>query len=456
MASERTHRHLSVHDWVMLFETLDDERSLLTTCETARALWAERMAGLERWVEHIESCPDCREIARGLDLYADGRLDCTECRDALQVVFDLVDVAEHYEPVTVLELHRADRFLDELAKLPLSEQVTRVRAEPTYQQWGFAQKLLLDAKAAWHSAPEVAHDRALLAIAVAEKLDPVSYNEAWIFDLQAKAHAYLGNAHRILGDFYEAEKEFVLAEACLRHGVGSGLVEARVFSLKASLLNDGRKFREALALLEHVERFYRYHGAIHEAARVTLKRGHVLWSLGQAAEAAEECARSAKELDPREDPLLPLLAQKNTVEYLLSAGEVKRARSLFQQLPTLPEPLSELRRSWVEANLLRAEGRHGEARMAYERVRTGFAAAGIFYDAALASLDLAITAFEGGHHRGEVRLMAEEATVQLTLAGAKAEAFTALRLLLQAVREESLSVAVIERIRRRVAALQPS
>jgi len=440
----------------MLFENLDDERTLLTACEAARSLWAARSGGIEQWIDHVHTCSTCHEIARVQGLFTDGCLDCPTCRDALQVVFDLVDAAEHYEPVTVLELHRADRFLEELLPLTLSEQVTRVRAEPTYQQWGFAQKLLQDAKAAWHRDPEIAHDRALLAVAVAEKLDPESYGRPWILDLQAKAHASLGNAHRILGDFGEAEKEFVIAEACLRHGVGSGLAEARVFSLKASLLNDTRRFREALALLEHVERFYRDHGETHEAARVALKRGHVLYCNGQAIEAAEECARAAKALDPSHDPLLPLLAQKNAVEYLLSAGDLEGARSLFEQLPPLPDAHAELRRNWVEANLLRAEGRHGEARVAYERVRTGFADAGIFYDAALVSLDLAITAFESGSNRAEVKLLAEEAAVHLTLAGAKEEAFTALRLVLQAVREDALTAAVLDRVRRRVAALQPS
>ncbi len=451
--TDTAHTHRSVSDWIRLFEDADDRDTVLTSCPRAREAWRE---GTGAWLAHIADCTTCREIARVQETFADALLDCPECRSNLELVYDLLAETEHYEPSTVWELERAEQFLAEIAPLTLEEQMKRALAEPFYQQWGFVQRLLLDARAHWHRDPEHALDRSLLAVVAAQELDPESYGERWIADLEAKAHAYVANAHRILGRFGQAEAEFDLAEECLRRGVGSGQAEARVLALKASLLNDQRRHREALALLDHLERFYLKRGESHEVGRLALQRSHVLHFLGQCVRAAEESASAAANLDPRRDPLLPLLAKKNAVEHLLSAGQTERARALFDELPQIPDEFADLRRCWVEANLLRAEGHHSDARRMYERVRSRFTDHSFFYDVALLSLDLALTAHQEGAPTSEVQRMAEEATVQLTLANAKPEAFTALRILLQAAQEDALSVAVLRKIRRRVAALQPS
>lgn len=451
--TDAAHTHRSVSGWIRLFEDADDRDTVLTSCPRAREAWRE---GTGAWLAHIVDCATCREIARVQETFADALLDCSECRSNLELVYGLLAETEHYEPSTVWELERAEQFLAEIAPLTLEEQMKRALAEPFYQQWGFVQRLLLDARAHWHRDPEHALDRSLLAVVAAQELDPESYGERWIADLEAKAHAYVANAHRILGGFGQAEAEFDLAEECLRRGVRSGKAEARVLALKASLLNDRRRHREALALLDHVERFYANRGERNEVGRLALQRGHILYSMAEPARAAEECSRAAEILDEEAEPNLPLAARSNAIEYLLSAGEIDRARLLFDELPRLPEPLADLRRSWVGADLLRAEGRYAESREIYEDVRSGFVDARIFYDAALVSLDLALTAHQEGAPTDEVQRRAEEATVQLTLANAKPEAFAALRILLQAAQEDALSVAVLRKVRRRVAALQPS
>jgi len=448
------HEHLSPRDWVLVFENADDDaRSLLRSCADARALWTEGMAP---WLEHVAGCAACRAVAEAENLLAVDSLDCPECRSNLELVHQIVEEAEHFEPVVALELQRAERLLEELAPRPFAAAVREIRTEGVYQQWGLGQRLLAASRAAWRSDPELALHRALLAVVVAQELDPDSYTEAWIADLEAKAHAYVANAHRILGRFAEAEAEFELAEACLRRGVRSGQAEARVHSLKVSLLNDQSRHGEALALLAQIERFYQGHDERHEVGRLVLHRAHVLYSAGEPARAAEECLRATTKLAPSLDRDLLLVAQKNAVGYLVSAGELDRARALFDELPPMPEPLEELRRLWAEADLLRAEGRHAESCAVYERVRAGFAAAGLHYDAALAALDLARTAYAQGGPVGEVRALAEQAAVQLTLAGAKAEAFAAHRLVLQAIRDDVLSHALLVRVRQHLETLRPS
>jgi tetratricopeptide (TPR) repeat protein len=361
---------------------------------------------------------------------------------------------EHFEPRVALELPRAEALLHELAPLPLDEQLTLARTMPVYHRWGFCQRLLFDARRSWQDDPQRALDRATVAVEVARRLDPVFYHERWVADLQAKAHAYLANAHRILGEFDAAENHFLRAEERLRHGVGMA-AEGRVLSLKVSLLNDQYRYNEALALLDRVERHYERASQTDEVGRLAIKRGLVLQALDRPREAADEYARAHSLIDSELDPQASLAARQNAVYSLIQAGEVKRSRALFDALPEARESNIRLRRLWVEGDLLRAECRYDEACAAYESSRSGWAERGFHYDAALVTMDMALAAFAAGDD-GLVCTCAEQSSVLLTRAAARHEAFAALRLLLMAIERRTVNRAVLEATRRKLAGLKPS
>lgn len=447
------HEHWVVGDWLRAFEAAGEASS--TTLSTCSRACEASAAGLPDWMRHVTGCATCKEIAAAQEIAAPEILDCPECRGALDVIFDLVAEAEHFEPAVVWELQRAEELWAELAGLPVEDQVAHVRAGRRFHEWGFAQKLLRDSRRAWREEPHLAGDRALLAVAVAERLEPAVYHPQWTADLQAKAHAYLANVYRILAAFPEAERRFGLAEDRLREGVGAGRAETAVLSLKASLLIDQHRYREALAVLESIENLCPPQSSPETTGSIALQKAAVFHALGRPMDAAEECARAYAELGPDPDRFLALLARQNAVEYLIAAGAVARARALFDALPESLDRIPRLRRSWIEGNLLRAEGRSGEAREAYERTRTAYAEDDLHYDAALVSLDLALAAYEEGN-LAEVQHMAREASVLLTMAGAKKEAFAALQLLLLALRRQEVTRAILRTVRERVAALQPS
>lgn len=446
------HEHWSVPRWIRALGESEPRERLLRGCPQARELWSEDLGA---WMAHAPRCPECREVVSAQELVPDEVLDCPECMGSLEMVHAMVDELEHFDPLVALELPRADEMLAEIEDLTMEEQITRVLEDLPLRQWGFCQRLLAEARKAWRDDPRRAHDRALLAVLVADRLNPEDYHPQWIADLQSKAHASLANALRILARFGRAEEEFARAEERLAAGLGTGLAEARVLGLKASLLNDQYRHREALALLNEVERLYGGLKERHEIGRVCLQRSVVLEGLGRPERAAEECARAAAELDPEREPDLPVLARQNGVHYLVQAGEIERARGLFDELPHAGDRSIQIHRTWIEADLLRAEGRPGRARPLYEETRTAFADRGLHYDAALVSLDLALTAYDQGFV-GEVRLLAEQASVLLTRAAAKHEAFAALRLLLQAIEAETLTVATLNGVRRRLAGLKPA
>ena len=457
------HEHWNVTQWIRALGDPEEREEAFAGCPRARELWSEDLGA---WMAHALECPRCRRVVAAQELVPDEVLSCPECLASLDLVHAMVDELEHFDPLVALELPRAETMLEEIEGETLEEQITRVLEDLPLRQWGFCQRLLAVARRAWRNDPQLAHDRALLAVMVAERLNPEDYHPRWIADLQAKAHAYLANALRILGRFGDAEEELQVAEVRLAQGVGSGLTEARVLSLRASLLNDQYRFREALALLHQVECLYRRLRDRTEVARTRLQRAVVLEALDRPEEAADECDRAVEGLASRGgsgeapgrgrgDERLLALARQNAVYFRLRAGEVGRARALFDALPAAEDRTSRLCRVWIEGDLLRHEKRPAEARVRYEQTRQAFAGAGLHYDAALVSLDLALAAYEEGL-MGEVRRMAEEASVLLTRASAKHEAFAALRLLLLALEREALTVALLGTVRRRLGGLKPS
>ncbi|HSL83639.1 MAG TPA: hypothetical protein VLF66_12765, partial [Thermoanaerobaculia bacterium] len=339
--------------------------------------------------------------------------------------------------------------------LEVPEQLVRVREDLRYRRWGLAQRLLGEAREAWSDDPELANDRATVAVAVAGLLDPAAYHPRWVADLRAKAHAYLANTHRILDDFAEAEREFLRAEHHLRRGAGSGRCQAQVFSLKASLLVDQQRFVEAGSLLERVEAYYRRAGEDRELARTRLQQAMVASGQGDFRGAADQCIDASSSLNPRQDRRLFVLARQNAVNLLTLAGDAEPARELFDALPPAPDRHLALRRQWVEGNLLRAEGELFPAMDAYEEARRAYREVGQHYLSALVALEQALTAFELGD-AAEMAAMVDEASILLVKGAAKQEALAVVRVLMAAIERGLVDRALLVAVAERVAAFKPS
>lgn len=444
------HQHWTFEDWLDVFGDPEIDRPTVHVCDEARAIWPD----LGPWVAHAVACPRCRAAAAEMQLVPDAVLDCPQCLESADFLWTMVQDLDHFDPLVARELPEAEEFLSELAPLPLDDQTARVRSEPRYHRWGLCHRLLVAAKGAWHNDPQLAHDRAALAVVVSELLDPDYYHSQWLADLQAKAHAYLANTHRIRAAFPEAERHFLIAEKRLRRGVGVR-AEALVLSLKASLLIDQYRYTEALALIDRVERHYQANSAWHELGRLCMKRVCLLEALDRPTEAAEESLRATGLLDPRIEPHLLVVARQNVIACLIKAGATARARQLFEELPSATEPSITIRRIWIEADILRSEGRYEEAIEAYDRTREAWSQMKLHYSAALVTMDMALAAYAAGDLR-RVATYAEEASVLLVRAAAKHEAFAVLNLLFRAIEGETLSQAVLQTLRQHLAKLQPS
>ncbi len=445
------HECLSIQDWIKAWGDPEHEGRQLASCpRCSEARWS-----LEEWLAAVESCPECKAALDATPVEPDEVLECPRCMEAFEKLHRILEELEHFDPVVASEALRAEELLSKLVRLPVAQQLARVTDDIAYQQLGLCQRLLYEAREQWSNKPELAHERATVAVVIADRLEGASYHPLWVNDLRAKAHAYLANTYRIVGDFSQAELEFLLAERSLRRGVDSGHCRARVFSLKVSLLIDQARCEEAEALLDRIEVFYEVTDQRSEVARTQLQRAMVLASRDAYEEAAEECAKASSNLAPRRHPRLSLLARQNAVHYLVHADQVERARALFDRLPPAEERMVALRRKWLEADLLRAEGRLMLAQEVYQAVRQGYAEEGLFYAMALVALDEAQTAFELGDIE-EMTAMAEEASILLVKAAAKHEVLAVIRVVLTAIERQTITQATLAAARRQIAALRPS
>jgi len=446
------HRHLTPQQWALAFGDPNDVSGLeLVACPRC----SPYRGNLEAWLGAIDQCPDCAAALETYDPLPVEVLECDECMAAYEVFDGWLEAVEHFEPHVAPEWVTALDLLEELARLPLGEQIVQVRSQPVYQQWGLCQRLLAESFEARLTDPRRCHDRAALAAAVADRLDEEEYQARWVAELRAKAHAYYGNALRLLGSYGEAEREFALAETWLGRGLGRGRGEARVLSLKASLLLDQYRNLEAEALLERVERHYRVNRQRVEAAKALLKLAMVSRARELPQEAAERAERALDVLDLEDEPVLQVVARHNLVNYLLDSGDLRQARLVFDELPETADRLLRLRRTWLEGDLLRAEGDLDGAARRYDETRVGYLAEGLHYSVALASLSLAMVAAEQERHDA-VRELARDAVVLLTRAGAPQEAFAAIRLLVDTLERQAVTVAFIDQIARQLVRLQPS
>ncbi len=440
----------TVRDWIKVWGDPELEPHRLSVCP---ACWPLR-GDVTAWSRAVAGCESCRQALES-PLLSDEILSCPTCMESYARLHEIVERLEHFDPAVAPELLAAEELAAKLEPLPLTGRVARVTDDLRYQQWGLAQHLLAASRAHWCSNPELAHEHAVAAVAVADLVDPTTYHPRWVADLRAKAHAYLANTLRILGDFRDAEREFLVAEAYVARGAGRGRARATVFSLKASLLLDQQRFVEAGLLLEFVMAHHAAAGEDDAVARACLKLAIIDAGQERFSAAAALCARAESHLDPERDRRLRTLARQNAAEFTVAAGDVARARELFDALPPAVDRSMELRRAWIEGNLYRAEGAFGAARIAYETARAGMVEDGRHYLAALVSLEEAALALDEGNSF-EALAMAQEASILLVRGAARQEALAALRVLLTAIERGAADQALILTLARKIAALQPS
>ncbi|HEX4960117.1 MAG TPA: hypothetical protein VF173_04715 [Thermoanaerobaculia bacterium] len=189
----------------------------------------------------------------------------------------LLAVLERLRSALDQERAEAPALCAELMALPAEAALEQIRRQARFQTWGLCELLL--AKSAEPPDPEGtgrAGRLAALALAGAERLDLTRHAPAVVEDLKARAWATLGEARRAAADLPGAEEALRAAAACLSHGTGDLLVEARLLEFEAGVRRGQGRQGEAAALLKLAAARYRQTGELERMKRVLAEREDIL------------------------------------------------------------------------------------------------------------------------------------------------------------------------------------
>jgi tetratricopeptide (TPR) repeat protein/predicted HTH domain antitoxin len=186
--------------------------------------------------------------------------------------------------------------------------------------------------------PEGMVQTARLAVAIADRLDPVRYGSASLADLRARAWAELGNALRVRDDLRGADRALTQATQLLRRGSGQPSLTARVEELTAALRAHQRRFREAFQHLKKAQDLYEREKDRTAVGRILIIRGLYSGYDGDTQGAMQYLKQALQYLHPHRDSKLRFLAIHNLILFMAERGEYREARvALFTAMPLYHE-----------------------------------------------------------------------------------------------------------------------
>ncbi len=356
-------------------------------------------------------------------------------------------LAENARRLRTAQVRReAGEHWEALSRLSPMRRRAVVEAEPKYWTWAVAERLCAEgAKAAAHRADR-ASELAKLALRVAE-LAPGS--EPWRSRLQGYAWAFVANARRVEGDLPGAEEAFARSGRLWEAGVSAdpGVLDgSRPLDLKASLRRQQGLYDEALDLLDQALLLC---PAGEAQARILIKKAATLTRRGDAERAIQALRQAEALLPESRDLRTSWLVRFNLVLGLWQLGRFTEAEVLLPGVRELALGLSNeldlMRSLWLEGRVAAGLKRLEEALPALEQVRRYFTTKGIAYDAALASLEVAVVYLEESRTE-EVKALAREMAPIFTAQGVHQEALAALRLFCDAANRGEATAELTRRV----------
>src|SRR3954451_15214346 len=300
-------------------------------------------------------------------------------------------------------------------------------------------------RAAPHDARE-ALELAELALSIVQGLPA---EEGLRSRAQGYCWAHVGNARRVGNDFAGADEAFVRAWDLWRAGSEAGtelFPEWRLLSLEASLRRAERRLPEALELLDLA--LVACGDEAMAVARILIQKEHVLEVMGDTEGALAVLAQIAPLIEAAGDSDLLLRLRFNMADDLLQLGRYTEAAALLPRVRELAveqaNELDLLRVVWLQAKIDAGQERTAVAQAGLEQVRRKFADLGMPYDAALASLYLAVLGLRTGQ-TAKVRELAVEMEAIFRAKKIHREALVALALFWEAAKRETATVELARR-----------
>ena len=408
---------------------------------------------LRRLLLHVLDCKDCREKLHGA--LSSGRKRTTAkvlLFGALadgQEVYPQLDGAIHRAlSAGKLEDERGRELVRELLKHPRRRRWVLVANCERYRRWSLAAQLLNESREASFADAHEGEHLARLALALAERLDPDVYGQRLIRDLEARAHATLGNALRLAGDLSRADDCFHAGRACLE-GSFDPLEEGSFLTLLASLRRDQRRFDEALAYLERAIGIFEEVRANDLLVRALTTQASLHLDQGAAEEALPPLLKALPLVEEAAEPRTAMAIQQNLAMCYAELGRYHEAQRIWsanrRYYDRFGDRWTQLKAQWLEGIIAAASGRAEHAEGCFTRVRDRYLEEGLAYDAAMVSLDLAMLYAEQGR-AAELESLAAAMLPVFASHDIHREAKTALSFFRRAVEMRQATVGVVRRV----------
>jgi tetratricopeptide (TPR) repeat protein len=344
----------------------------------------------KRVVRHLLSeCALCRKRAAalihelGLDTFF--AEEVAEATGFLEALPDFLKVSNLVQE----ELKQAKVTFARLSRLPKKERLAQVVKHGRYRKYGLAVFILEKADA--HLAKRRsarAKELVLFSIAMHEHLRERVYGARLLADLRLRQLAMLANILRGEGDFVGALT--TLEEAGdLRHASSDPAEEARFLRVKAALLYDLGEFEAASQAARESGEVYLLMSDSHSQAKALLQEAMIL-----SEYAPQEGFRRAEEglslLNPA-DSYAYVCGVLNRAHCLIQLHRAKEAAEYLERheeiVYKVADPRHELLLNWMDAKIMREEGRVRDAEEMFSYVALRFSEEGMNQEMLLVHID---------------------------------------------------------------------
>ena len=413
------------------------------TPELIRAVIERRLSpqvlSTQLW-RHLQAiCPECRD---GFEEW----LAVRSGHDYSQVFDKLLGDAEA-APDRSEEEALARREFREILRTPAAKRETKIRnATKRFRSPFLAMRFLEENRAVIFDTPADAFEYATLARRVAERAE-----EGIGASLRVRAAIHQGNSLRVLGHFKEAEEYFEDARHLLANfDVVDGEVFAELDEYEGVFQRDRGHFSVAGEMLARAALTYQVLRDKHGSARTRIAVAQNYFHAAEPKKAITALYEALEHVEASGDESLEHSARHNLALYLCEVGDARGADKIFEPLrPFFARTQGRALKSrgeWVEALISRGLENTTDAEARLKKVIRSFLALGIGYEAALATLDLALLYFETGKF-GRLKRLTKTLEAIFGADDLHREAVSALLLFEQAISREVVTETLLDRLR---------
>ncbi|HWM91866.1 MAG TPA: hypothetical protein VN493_13960 [Thermoanaerobaculia bacterium] len=331
-----------------------------------------------------------------------------------------------------------------LEPLPHDERLAAVRSIRKYQHWALAEALAHESERAASQDLKKAEVWARLAVEVA---GCVRGPEGWQKRIRGYAAAAGPNVLRVRGRLDEADTG--LGEANRLWMAGSDpdriLDPGRLPDLEASLRRAQRRFPEATGRANEALAVTHYPG------RVLVKRAFIEEAMGEYERALETLEEAEPHVRNQGDRRLRYQQKFNRAVLYSHLTCFAEAEALVEEVHDLATGLGDAiflnRVTWLRGRIAAGLGRPGRARTLLEQALWEFADGEMWFDVALAVLEIATLLLREGKTE-EVRKLTPPLALVFKAGKIHREALAALRLFEEAVEQETATAELAGRVLR--------